>query len=121
VLMFNPFAPNRTRGRFAFSWVVVVHTAMWLNSLCATEAATPSTVSLQSPHSPELYTYTQFRIPRLNDTFRDDAFHPPTLGRRWFVCLWLVKMRCKPLSMLFVCSRCCWNLPGPPGFELVNG
>lgn len=39
--MFNPFAPNRTRGRFAFSWDVVVHTATWLNAICATGPQPP--------------------------------------------------------------------------------
>jgi hypothetical protein len=74
--MFNPFAPNRTRGRFAFSWDVVVHTATWPNAICATGAATPSPVSLQSPHSPQLYTYT-VPYPAISYTF---PFHPPTLG-----------------------------------------
>ena len=61
--MFNPFAPNRTRGRFAFSWDAVVHTATWLNAICAM-GPQPPPVSLQSPHSAQLYTYTQFRIRR---------------------------------------------------------
>jgi hypothetical protein len=115
VLMFNPFAPNRTRGRFAFSWDVVVHTAMWLNSLCATEAATPSTVSLQSPHSPQVYTYTQFRFPRFHNTFRDDDFHPPYIGPSVVCLLVACQNELQALSMPFVCSRCCWNLSGPLG------
>jgi hypothetical protein len=105
--MFNPFAPNRTRGRFAFSWDVVVHTAMWLNSLCATEAATPSTVFLQSPHSPQLYTYTQFRIPGFHNTFRDDAFHPPTLGLS--ECVASIEHALRLFKMLLEPVRAAWH------------
>jgi hypothetical protein len=74
--MFNPFAPNRTRGRFAFCWDVVVHTATWLNAICATGPQPPPRC-LSNLRILRSYIPTRSSVSGGSYTF---PFHPPYIG-----------------------------------------
>ena len=108
MLMFNPFAPNRTRGRFAFSWDVVVHTATWLNAICATGPQPPPRC-LSNLRILRSYIPTRSSVSGVSYTFLPIAFHPPTLAPPVVCLLVACQNVLQALSMPFVYSRCCWK------------